>query len=69
MQPGLREHKQASLRVAIPEALPEHMRPRMRELISIQSGNPRKGHATALLYQVCQEADDACMTLIIHELA
>ena len=66
MDVGLREYKQSSLRVAIPTGLPEHMQPHMRELLSIQSGNPRKGHATGLMYQVCQEADDACKTLIIH---
>lgn len=65
MNEGLREHKSASLRVAVPEALPEHMRPHMRELVGVSSGNPRKGHATALMYQVCQEADDGLKTLIL----
>ncbi len=65
MNVGQREHKSASLRVAVPECLPEHMRPHMRELVGVSSGNPRKGHATALMYQVCQEADDACKTLIL----
>ena len=65
MQPGLRQYKQASLRVAIPTALPEHMQPHMRELLSITSGSPRTGQATALMHQVCQEADTACMTLIL----
>ena len=37
----------------------------MRELLSVKAENPRKGHATGLMYQVCQEADDARMTLII----
>jgi len=66
MQPGLRKHKQASLRVAIPTGIPAHMQPHMRELISVKSGNPHKGQATGLMYQVCQEADDACKTLLIH---
>lgn len=66
METGRRDYKQASLRIAIPTSLPAHMQPHMRELLSVSSGNPRKGHATALMYQVCQEADDARMTLLIQ---
>lgn len=66
MEVGLRQYKQASLRVAIPTALPEHMQPHMRELLSVKSESQRKGEATALMHKVCQEADDARMTLLIH---
>lgn len=65
MTPGLRQHKQATLRIAIPTGLPEHMQPHMREILSVASGRPRSGQATALMYQVCQEADTACKTLLL----
>lgn len=66
MTPGIRTHKQASLRLAIPEGVPEDMRPRMREIVSVSSGNPRKGQATALLYKVCREADKAGFVLLLE---
>ncbi len=63
--PGLREHRSATLRIAIAEALPEDMRPMTREIVEVHSSNPRKGHATALMHQVCAEADKWWMTLFI----
>lgn len=66
MTPGLREHKQASLRIAIPECLPEDMRDQSREIVSLTSTNPRKGHATVLMWTVCHEADQARMLLILQ---
>jgi len=65
MEAGLRTYKQATLRIAIPTSLPEHMQAHMREIMSVHSANPRKGQATALMYQVCQEADDDLKTLIL----
>lgn len=66
MAPGLREFRQASLRLAVPEGLPEEMRPHVREIVSVHSGNARKGQASALLYRVCAEADRASMTLMVQ---
>lgn len=66
MTPGLREHKNASLRVCIAECLPFDMRDQTRELISLSSGNPRKGYATTLMWTVCNEADKDWITLIIR---
>jgi hypothetical protein len=66
MTPGIRVHKQASLRLAIPEGVPEHMRFRIREIVSMHSSNPRKGQATALMYKVCQEADKAGFVLLLE---
>ena len=48
-------------------ALPKHLRARTRELVKIHTpaayqGN---GHATELLRQVCQEADEAGLTLVL----
>ena len=46
--------------------LPEDMRDATRELVGVQSTNPRKGHATALMHTVCAEADREWMTLLIQ---
>lgn len=66
MNPGLREHKGAALRVVICTGIPEDMRTQVREITSLESSNPRKGHATTLLWTVCHEADEALMTLILQ---
>ncbi len=66
MNPGLRAYRQASLRVAVPDGLPEDMRDDIREIVAVHSDAPRKGHATALLHQVCAEADHDRKTLLIH---
>jgi hypothetical protein len=66
MTPGLRVHRQASLRVAVAEGLPEDMREQTREILSVQSTNPRKGHATALMHTVCAEADRHWITLLVN---
>lgn len=66
MSPGLREHKQASLRVAVAECLPEEMRDQTREIVSLACTNPRKGYATTLMWTVCHEADLARITLILQ---
>lgn len=65
MKLGRRFHKQASLRIAIAEALPEDMHAGTREVVSLESDNPRKGHATALLHQVCAEADIDGIVLLL----
>lgn len=64
MTPGLRKYKSASLRLAVPfgiedadPAETERLREGIVEIIDLQSGNARKGHATALLKNVCVEAD------------
>lgn len=66
MNPGPRTHKQATLRVAICEALPVEMWERTRELIAVRSEDRGKGHASALMWQVCAEADKAWLTLIVQ---
>jgi len=66
MTPGLRQHKSASCRVAIPTGVPDDMREGMRELIAIESGNPRKGHATGLLRSLCTEADVDNLILLVQ---
>lgn len=65
MTPGPRYHKQASLRVALPEGVPEEMRDDMREIVDVQSTDRRQGAATALMYTVCTEADREWKTLFL----
>lgn len=66
MTPGIREHRSASLRVAESDVLPPEMTPFVREILSVRSTNPRKGHATALMYSVCAEADKWWITLLVQ---
>lgn len=66
MAPGPRDYKQSSLRVAIAECLPEEMHSATREIVSLESTNPRKGHATSLMWMVCHEADTARIALIVQ---
>jgi hypothetical protein len=66
VSPGLREHKTSSLRVCVAECLPEDMRDQTREIVGLESRNPRKGYATTLLWSVCHEADLAGITLILQ---
>lgn len=66
MTPGPREHRSASVQVAIATALPDEMHDQTRELVSLRSTNPRKGHATALMHEVCAEADREWITLIVQ---
>lgn len=65
MAVGPRTHKQASLRIAVAECLPDDMHADTREVVGVASANPRKGHATALLWEVCREADAACVMLVL----
>lgn len=66
MNTGLRKHKSATLRVAVPEALPQHMQEGVREILSVQCSNPKKGHATRLLREVCAEADRSGTVLMLE---
>ena len=66
MNTGIRQHKSASLRIAQPIGLPETMQEGISEILSVQSGNQRKGHATALMTQVCKEADQLHQVLLLR---
>ena len=66
MTPGLRKHKSATARIAVPMGLPEEMRDQIRELIDVHSENQRKGHASALLRNLCKEADADWLTLLVQ---
>lgn len=62
---GRRTHKQASVEIIAPLSIPVEMREQVREVYNLQSTNPRKGHATALMHQVCAEADRVAMVLML----
>jgi GNAT superfamily N-acetyltransferase len=68
MRPGVRRvNDDASVRVTIPEAVPEHMRAKVRELteLYVAPAARRTKLATILMNFVCQEADANRMTLIL----
>lgn len=65
---GLHTHKGASLRIVkpqLPAEASETVRATVLEVMGVQSDNPRKGHATALMYQVCAEADRDAKVLML----
>lgn len=64
--PGLRTHKRASLRVMETTSVPEDMRASIREIVSLASDERGNGHATALMHQVCAEADMAGLVLLLE---
>lgn len=66
MTPGIRKYKSASLTVAVPVGLPEDMQYGISELVSVQSGNPRNGHASGLMRSVCTEADVEGQVLLLQ---
>lgn len=67
MNLGRRAFKGASCRIAIPD-LPEDMRTGIREVVDLQSSNPRKGHATSLMRSICTEADVGGFVLLLRPL-
>lgn len=68
MNPGLRTHHSASLSVAVAKGLPVDMWEKTREIIDVNATARRRGHATALMWTVCAEADLAWLTLIVQPL-
>ena len=67
MVPGSRHYESASLTVALPEAVPEHMVAQIRELLSITTpaADRRKGYASRLLREVVMEADSSSTVLLL----
>ena len=62
---GFHELASACCRIVPAMGVPEHMRGGMREIIDLTSANPRKGHATKLMYKICAAADEQRITLIL----
>lgn len=67
MNVGQRTHDAASLQVRISMAMPKHLRERTREITKVHTpaSDQGKGHASALLREVCQEANNAGLTLML----
>ena len=67
MRPGQRQLNEASLVVALSEAVPTKMRAAVREITHVMTAPEARGKrlATALLNCVCQEADANGMTLLL----
>jgi GNAT superfamily N-acetyltransferase len=67
MRAGERQLKSASLRVSVPESIPEHMRAGTREIsnLFVPAEDRGKRLATALMNFVCQEADANRLTLLL----
>ena len=66
MEPGRRTYKSASCRVAMCDGVPDEMRDGIREIVSIESGNPRKGHGTGLMHSLFAEADAGGLVLLVQ---
>lgn len=67
MNVGARTHEGASLQVRISVALPKKLRDRTREITKVHTpaDMQQQGHATALMRDVCSEADRDGITLIL----
>lgn len=67
MTPGLRTLGEATLTIGVCRALPPEMRPQTRELsgLEVPPESRGEGQASALMHQVCDEADAAGITLVL----
>jgi GNAT superfamily N-acetyltransferase len=65
---GTRTHGHASLKLAVPTALPDDLRGPVVELRSLHTRKDKRGQgeATALMADVCNEADKARRFLFLH---
>ena len=64
---GDRQHESATCRLVVSSALPVKMRPKVRELVALKvpDSDQRKGYGSQLLHDVCREADEQNMTLLL----
>lgn len=64
---GDRHRESATVRLSVCKAIPERMRHETRELsaMHVPAADRRKGYATTLLQDVCQEADAHGKTLLV----
>ena len=67
MNQGPRTLGGASLQVRVSMALPRDMRDQTREIARLhcERDSQNSGEATRLMHQVCEEADDAGITLVL----
>jgi len=64
---GERSYGPAKLTLSIPKSLPEHMRPRVRELtgLHVPIGHRGAGIGAELMHLVCSEADREGLALLL----
>lgn len=67
MKPGVRHYENASCKVAICTAIPNSMRAKTREIVSIDvpENLRRQGMATQMILNICDEADAHKMVLLL----
>lgn len=67
METGQRRVGPATLRIRQTNALPERMRARTREVVSLEvpAAEQHKGYATTLMHKVCREADAVGIVLVL----
>lgn len=67
MKPGERELNGATLEVNVCQGVPPRMRRETREItgVYVPASDRKKGLASALMHQVCDEADQANITLLL----
>lgn len=67
MNPGQRTLGDATLTIGVCRALPNEMRAQTRELsaLFVPIESRKAGHATELMHDVCSEADEAGITLVL----
>lgn len=64
----LRLNEGSSLRIEVPTGYPEEIQAMARELIELRTEPDKRnqGYASSLLAQVCEEADEAGIALLVH---
>lgn len=64
----IRMNEGCSLRVCVPKAFPDHVQAVTREIVELKTlpEYRNQGFAEKLLQQVCNEADDAGFSLLLH---
>lgn len=67
MKTGQRKHEQATVEIALSEAIPEEMRDGVREVLRlyVPSHHRKKGLAQALMRSICEEADKESKVLML----
>lgn len=65
MKTGVRTLGPASLKLSYNQQVAPHLRGGLRELSHLESTDKQKGHATALMKQVCEEADKENIMLML----
>ena len=67
MKPGTYTHGQASVRIGYTQVVPAPMRGRLREITSLSVAREARGQgaASALMHEVCAQADAAGLALMV----